>query len=221
MPNDDVIDINDPALQQEMIEADPEADYFALPPPPPDDRDYQVKIMLGSNGLVAKRQQRTEDHNGARTGALFLSAALDLTIIDPGQPWDGARVFDNPNSIIMQRSGTSLLHAILKAVGAPALGRMPLLGPGSLYEHTLGVIASEPVCMISGHWLAQVEDPTALTNKDRWRTVRKGMQNFPLLDPAHPELGHSPYVPVIDPVTKKETGEEIRAKFKVTSYFRG
>src|SRR6185437_4842434 len=168
MPDPDVIDINDPLLQQEMVEADPEADFFEMPPPPPDDRDYQVKILLGERGVVAKRQKR-KGENGQPTGPLFLNFALELRIIDPDQPWDGAPLFDNATSIIMQSSGTSLLLAILRAVGQPATGRMSL---DQLRDHALGVFASEPICSISGKWEAQIKDQDG-----KYKTVKKGMHN--------------------------------------------
>lgn len=210
----DKIDINDPLLQQEMIEADPEADFFELPPPPPDDRDYQAKILLGERGVNVKHQKMSGDKDGQPTGPLFLIFALELRLIDPGQPWDDAPLFDNATSIVMRSSGTSLLHAILRAVGVPAMGRMTL---AELRDHALGVFASEPVCLVSGKWEAQIEDPPGSKN---YRAVKKGMKNFPLIDPAHPELGHYPYAEVFDPVTKQNTGEMARAQFRVNKYFR-
>lgn len=214
---DDKIDINDPILQQEMIEADPEADYFELPPPPPDDIEYQVKVLLGDGGVTCKRQERKGDLNGQRTGPLFLNFALELRIVDPGQPWDNAACFDNATSIVMQNSGTSKLHSILRSLGAPAMGRMDL---AALRDHMLGVLAGEPVTVIAGKWEARVKDPDG-----SYRTVRKGMKNFPLIDPQHPELGHSPWTEDsvrMDPKTRQQigTGEMVRARFQVDNYLR-
>lgn len=206
MPDQDVIDINDPLLQQEMVEADPDADFFEMPPPPPDDRDYQVKILLGERGVNVKRQTKKTDQPGHPTGPLFLNFALELRIMDPDQPWDGAPLFDNATSIVMQSSGTSLLHGILRAVGQPAAGRMDL---AALRDHALGVFASEPTCLISGKWEAQAKDQDG-----KYKTVKKGMKNFPLIDPSHPELGHSPYA------EDKQTGEAARAQFRVNKYFQ-
>src|SRR6202162_542536 len=111
MADPTTIDINDPILQQEMIEADPEADFFEQPPPPPDDREYQAKILLGERGVSVKYQKMNGDPDGRPSGPLFLSFALENRLIDPDMPWNDAPVFDNATSIVMRSSGTSLLHA--------------------------------------------------------------------------------------------------------------
>jgi hypothetical protein len=213
MPEVKTIDINDPILLQEMVEANAEADFFELPPPPPDDRDYVVKVGLGDRGMTVKRQMRKGDADGQPSGPLFLICALENRIIDADQPWNDAPLFDNATSIIMGSSGTSLLHAILRALGHPALGRMNL---SELRDHALSVFSSELTCGVGGKWEASVkkEDGTG-----KYKTIRKGMKNFPLIDPADPNSGHYPYADVIDPDTKKATGETVRAQFKINRYF--
>jgi len=215
MPDVKTIDINDPLLQAEMVEANPEADFFELPPPPPDDRDYMVKVGMGDRGMTVKRQMRKGDAEGNPTGPLFLIVALENRIIDPDQIWNDAPLFDNATSIIMNSSGTSLLHAILRALGHPALGRMNL---SELRDHALSVFSSELTCGVSGKWEASIEDQNPKAKK-KYRIVRKGMSNFPLIDPAHPELGYSPYAEVIDSDTKRPTGDTVRAQFKINRYF--
>jgi hypothetical protein len=209
------IDINDPRLQQEMVEANPDADFFELPAPPPDDRAYIVKVMLGDKGIVASRQKRKGDVEGRPTGPFFLNAAIECHIMDPDQPWDNRVLYENATSIIMQSSGTSLLHAILRALGYPALGRMPLTGPGSLAEHTLGVFSSEPQCGVEGKWEARAQNA-----KGDWITIRKGMKNFPLNNPSNPDEGYSPLVEILDPITRKPTGEYARAQFRISKFFQ-
>jgi len=213
------IDINDPRLQAEMVEANPDADFFELPPPPPDDRDYLVKVVLGEKGLIAKRQSRKGDATGRPTGPYYLNAALECVILDQDQPWDQAKLFENATSIIMQSSGTSLLHAILRALGYPALGRMPLTGPGSLAEHAISVFTSDATCMVSGNWEARTQLPDK-TGDLEWVTVKKKMKNFPLIDPANPQAGHYPYVEVIDPTTRQPTGEMARAQFRISKFYQ-
>jgi len=212
----DIIDINDPILQQEMVEADPDADFFEQPPPPPDDREYQFKLGLGEGGVTVKHQERKGDSNGQRTGPLFLNFNLEVRVVDPGQPWDNMPTQDYATSIVMQSSGTSKLHSILRAVGAPALGRMDL---AALRDHALGVFASEPLCFGQGQWEARAKD-----GDGSYRTVRRGMKNFPLVDPQHPELGHSPWIEDavhVDAKTRAQvgTGEIVRAYFRVNKYF--
>ncbi len=221
MPDDKgIIDINDPILQQEMVEADPDADWFEQAAPPPDDRDYQVKILLGEHGMIAKKQQRKGDTNGTRTGPMFLSLELELRIVDPGQPWDNMPTSYWADSLIWDNKGTSKLHTILRAVGAPARGNMTI---ADLRDHTLGVLASEPLAFCEGKWEARAKDA-----ENEYRTVLKGMKNFPLIDPQHPEHGHSPFVE--DVVTKRRdpktqqivevgTGEVVRAYFRVNRIF--
>jgi hypothetical protein len=213
MPEVKTIDINDPMLIQEMIEANPDANFFELPPPPPDDREYIVKVGLGDRGMTVKRQMRKGDMDGQPSGPLFLICALENRISDPDQPWNDAPLFDNATSIIMGSSGTSLLHAILRALGHPALGRMDL---GTLRDHALSVFSSELTCGVTGKWEASVKREDG---SGKYRIIRKGMKNFPLIDPADPNSERYPYVEVIDPDTKKPTGEMVRAQFKINQYF--
>lgn len=213
----EVIDINDPILQQEMVEADPEADYFEMPPPPPDDREYQVKLLLGEKGPMVKRQERKGDSNGERTGPLFWNFPLELHFIEPGQPWDNDVCFDNATDIVMQRSGTSKIHSILRSLGSPAMGRM---SKAELRDFVLGVLAGEPIGIITGKWEASVK-----MDDGTYRLVLKGMKNFPLIDPQRPELGHSPWAEdrvKFDHKTKQQvgTGEMIRARFVPDNYLR-
>jgi len=216
MPDDERnIDINDPRLQKEMVEANPDADFFELPPPPPDDQDYLVKVVLGEKGIVSNKQKRKGDAEGKPTGPYFLNVALECHILDPGQTWDNAKLFENATSIIMQSSGTSYLHAILRALGYPAVGKMPLAGPGSLAEHALSVFTSDATCMVSGKWEARAQTATG-----EWITVRKGMKNFPPIDPKDLAQGYSPYADIMDPITRRPTGEQARAQFRISKFYQ-
>jgi len=228
MPEEQIIDINDPRLlAQEPIEANPHADFFELPPPPPDSWqgkpiDYQVKILLGPNGAKVKQQSRKGDADGAPSGPFYLAFDLEVRIQDPGQPWHNMPSKYYADSLIWDSKETSKLHTVLRALGQPALGRMLL---PDLQRHAIGVLAGEPVCFGNGRWEARVKDPTG-----EYRTVKKGMKNFPLLDPAQPDLGYSPWAEdevhmAIDPQTKQRvqvgTGEMVRAYFNFTNFFSG
>jgi hypothetical protein len=174
MPNVDTIDINDPLLQQEMVEADPDANFFETPPPP-DDREFQVKITCESDPTV-KRQHKKTGPPDKSTGPLFLNFSLTLRIVDPNQPWDNQMVFDNATSLVMDSSGTSRLHTILRAIGAPALGSMSL---AQLRDHAIDVFNSEPTAFIEGQWEARAESQgNKRADKNGWVTVRRGMKNF-------------------------------------------
>ncbi len=203
------IDINDPLLQQEMIEANPDADFFEPPPPPPDDREYQVKVMLGDRGVVVRRQRKKDETDANASGPLYLNFHLEERIIDPDQPWDNMPVYDNATSLVMGSNGTSALHTILRALQMPARGQMSL---AQLKDHVLNVLAGEPTTVILGKWEAQVEDGVLPNGKTNYRTVKKGMKNFPLIDPSNPALGHSHYI------EDKATGEVCRAQFRVERY---
>jgi hypothetical protein len=238
MPNDNeqkIDNINDPRLQQEMVEADPDADLYEVAAPPPDSQPdgmpitYQVKLILGSDGLTAKQQFRDGDAEGRPSGAYYLNVSIEAYIIDPGGPFDNWVLYENNATSLLQvkrgakqnsdgPSGTSTLHTILRSVGYPMLGKVPLTGPGSLAEHTVGVLSSEPVCGITGRWEASCPNPYSKSRKDKYRDVCLGMKNFPLVDRNNPDLGHSPLVDIIDPITRVATGQA-RAKFKIRRFF--
>jgi hypothetical protein len=206
------IDINDPMLQQEMVEANPDADFFEPPPPPPDDREYQVKVTLGDRGIVVRKQQKKEDPPNKPSGHLYLNVHLEERIIDPDMPWDNLPLYDNATSIVMggkDGAGTSALHTILRALRNPAAAKMTL---SALKDHVLNVLASEPTAVITGKWEAQIEDGVRPNGSANYRTVKKGMKNFPLIDPANPAGGHYNYVE--DP----KTGETCRAQFRIERY---
>jgi len=209
---EDVISINDPELLKEIVEADPEADFFEAPPPPPEG-DYMVKLFLGQKGIVIRRQKRKDvDQGDARTGPLHVAVWMDVHILDPGQPWDDTTCSYFADSIISDRKkrpgqplGTSKLHTILRAVNQPAIGAMSL---PELLQHTQSVLASEPTCGARGQWVAKAG------KEEDYRIVLTGMNNFPLLDPQHPEFGHDHNI--IDP----KTNQAVRAYFNILSFIR-
>jgi hypothetical protein len=174
MPEPEKIDINDPRLQQEMVEANPDANFFDPTPPPPDDRELQVVVRVDDEGPSAKKQaKRGDPQGGPFTGPLVVSFPLVLQVVDPGQPWDAQYIYDNASSGISDAKGTSRLHTILRALGAPALGNMSL---AQLRDHAINVFSTEPTAFITGEWEARCEDPKA---RGGWRTCCRGMKNFP------------------------------------------
>jgi hypothetical protein len=174
MPNEqDTIDINDPQLQSEMVEANPDANFFDPPPPPPDDRELQMVITVSDEGPSAKKSFRRGDPEGKPSGPLVVSFPLILRVVDPGQPWDNIAVYDNASSNVSDNKGTSRLHTILRALGAPALGAMSL---AQLRDHAANVFSTEPTAWVEGEWEARVEDPKA---RGGYRTACRGMKNFP------------------------------------------
>jgi hypothetical protein len=145
---------------------------------------------------------------------------LELRFVDPGQPWDGATTYDRANTIVSRRNDTSKVHTLMRVLGYPLVGRTHSLT--DIIRHVQSVLSSEPIATVTGRWEARVKDESA---SGGWRTVLKGMNNFPLIDPEHPELGHSPWVEDrvrIDPKTRQQvgTGEMVRARYQVSTYIR-
>jgi len=206
MPDVDTIDINDPALQQEMVEADPEANFFEAPPPPPDDREYEVRIVCEEAPKIA-RQAKKGEQKGKGTGPLYANFSLTLRIVAPNEPWDNQPVFDKATSMVMENSGTSRLHSILRAVRAPALGRMTLR---ELIDHATNVFATEPTAFIEGEWESSIEAPgNKRADKGGYVRARRGMQNFVKDDTKPSGYNHVWDDPELGPAP---------AKFRVTNY---
>lgn len=199
-------DINDPALQHEMVEADPEKDFFELPVPPPDGR-HRVRVLLGERNITIKRQAKKGERKDAATGPFFVNAEIENRIDSPNEYGDGMPVFDYATSIIMASSGTSRLHGILRAIQAPAPARLSIQ---DLARHVVNTLASETATAeVETIWEAQVKETK--NGVDSYRTVCKGMKNFPPDDTS--PTGYSPIA--ID----KVTGQECRARAQVVRYY--
>jgi len=174
---------------------------------PVGDGRHTVIVLLGERGITIKRQAKKGERKEDASGPFFINAELENTVQNPTGYGDGMKVFDYATSIIMQSSGTSRLHGVLRAIGAPAPARLSIQ---ELARHVVNTLASETAtCEIESQWEAQIKETK--NGRDEYRTVCKGMKNFPPDDTS--PTGYSPIA--ID----KITGQECRARAQVVRYY--
>ena len=105
------VDIFDQSLATEELDINPEANAFALPPPPPESGNpYRVKLKRGTKGWM-----QYPSKNG-RPG--YLATDIEARIVAPGvEGIDDRPLFDNfASTMVMQSTHTSRIAGILKAI---------------------------------------------------------------------------------------------------------
>ena len=111
----DTLDPNDPRLVSEDLAANPDADAYAQPAPPPD-RLYRVKLKL-----VPKDDGRGGKADflpklwGKPPGQAVLVAGIEASIIDPSGKYDGLKAYDfNVSTFIGRDSATKVTTIVSK-----------------------------------------------------------------------------------------------------------
>lgn len=171
--------------QSEIVEYDPNKDFYAAPPPPAAGQ-YQVVVALSD------KPGSFDIKKSGKTKQLFLSGNMVLKF-DSGQTQ-----FVNCSSYLMR--GQSELHTLLQAIGMPA---SPRLTVAELKEHADAALKDGARVNIEGDWEASIPE-----SDGKYRTVVKGMHLFPP-DPSA-ESGHNHIIK--DPKTGQEVAARFQVK---------
>lgn len=157
------------AAENAVVEYDPNADFYAAPPPPPAG-PYLVTVQLGKKGVGIPKKS-------AKTGQWHFSTDLVIKF-DSGQ-----NGFASVSSYVMR--GSSELHTLLAAIGAPAPASLNI---NQLREHVDASLKDGTKVAIEWDWEASVDtgDPDP---KKKYKVLKAGMDNFPKSDTA--ESGHN------------------------------
>lgn len=170
--------------------------------PPEVKGGLRVKYKLGNRGF-SPADLSDGPLTSKKTGKRFFMVHLQGEVIAPGEYYNNANVFTNATSLIFESAKTSPIHQWLKSIGQPAPARATLQ---ELYGLVQNAIAGEPIGTLKGRWEASVEDGETEGGKKKYKTVLKGMRNFPALSDGR----HNPEVSV--------NGQTVTAQFNVTDF---
>lgn len=198
------IDLNDPNLQVENLEVNPEKDQFAYPAPPPAGT-YDAKLKI-------KQKDGVDFYRGETgKGKKYLATQIEARLVIVGgdeslQRYDNWPIFDNfVSTLVQEQAGTNKIVGILKAVGQQVPAKTTDVELARLLRDKL---AGEPSCKITIDWEASAE--TGQTD-DRGKAIYerfKGMKRFP----ADPNKKGT-YLPVVSIKGTDATAQAIILKY--------
>jgi hypothetical protein len=187
------VDLNDPSLLLQEIDADPNADAYAAPPPPPDGwyrmklKQIDVKKKDGTKGQYAVMPdmdystspwtQKVDPKSGKKL--FYVTTAIEARIQDPGGSFDNIPVFDRfVDSRVQRRTKAVPILTILAALKV----KVPTPFNGDVLIKTLlKALAGEPECDVEIAWEGQPSqsDTEAIKAKGLRAPRLQGMHNFP------------------------------------------
>jgi hypothetical protein len=191
------VDLDDPSLLQQELDADPTADAYASPPPVPKGwyrvklKSLEVKKKSGEKAPYAVYEEMDYSTPGSpkpvinpKTGKpqAYVSTALEARIQDPGGSYDNVPVFDRfVDSRINRRTKAMKILTVLSALRQKA--PTPYQAK-TLIETLLKALASEPECDVEIDWEGQPSQSAneAIKAAKEKAPRLKGMHNFPLVD---------------------------------------
>jgi hypothetical protein len=159
------IDYNDPnLLMQEIVGADPTADAYATPPPPPDGwyrcklKQIDVKRKDNTKGQFAVMPDMDysvtppvqKKHPKTGEGMKYVTTAIEARIQDPGGMYDNIPVFDRfVDSRVNPRNKGVPILTVLSALKV----KVPVPYNGDVLIKTLlKALAGEPECDVEVTW---------------------------------------------------------------------
>lgn len=187
-PSDDVqnlLDPNDPRLVSEDLKANPDADAWAQPAPPPDGK-YRVKLKL-----ARKEDSHQQDVDyiaalwGKSPGQAVFVAGVEASIIDPSGKYDGLKAYDFNVSTFVGRDSatkaTTLVGKLRKADGSPWATAHTQLPPKGWMELLVKALAAEPEVGIETQWeySCQACGEAAKKAGEKYPRSVMGMHKFP------------------------------------------
>ena len=187
------VDLNDPSLLMQEIDADPNADAYAAPPPPPDGwyrmklKQIDVKKKDGTKGQYAVLPdmdystspwtQKVDPKSGKKL--FYVGTAIEARIQDPGGKFDNIPVFDRfVDSRVDRRTKGVKILTILGALKV----KVPTPYNGDVLIKTfLKALAGEPEADVEITWEGQASQSDSEAIKAKGLKVPRveGMHNFP------------------------------------------
>src|SRR3977135_1184158 len=185
---EEIIDLDDPRLQESQ-HYDPEADANQFIPPPELDEqgnviDYLLKLSLGENKFKKREAYFKLDKNEKPMGILM----VDISTVSPGSPFDKAKL--NPeyfNTFVNPRTNassfTDLARLLYKGGFCEKIpSNLSVKDQASFIEP---VVASEPTLTGRVQWTAYCpnceEDKKSLQGERKW-PEKEGGGHLPMVE---------------------------------------
>jgi hypothetical protein len=181
----DLIDPNDPALVSEDLAANPDADAYAAPAPPPDGK-YRVKLkLIRSKDSAGQEVDYLPKLWGKNQPQKVYVAAVQASIIDPSGKYDNLSAYDYNVSTFIGRDSatkvTTIVSKLRKADGSPWVPPHTRMSPKAWMETLVKALAAEPEAGIESQWEYSCQECGKAAKKagtDYPRSVT-GMHKFP------------------------------------------
>jgi hypothetical protein len=181
-----VIDLNDPRLTSEILEANLEADAYAFPPPPPDAK-YRAKLKLVQQENSNKEKMDYLPAVWGQKEQAVLVASIEASIIDPTGKYDGIKVYDRNVSTFLGRDGGTKVSTILARLKQPSGDPWVPLNArwtqAQWMQTLVKALAGEPEIGLETiwEWSCQKCGEEAKARKERYPRSVTGMHKFPQL----------------------------------------
>lgn len=172
---------------EELLEGYDERANFFDGPPPVDDGEYLVKLELATQQAILRKTDKN--------GRPYYQIGLIATVSNPGGKFDGRKLFDRPNTIILR--GSNRVSGILQA-----LGIKPLPSASSQGTQLAKALQGTPECLVRTQWESRYK-----ASDGTYKTFAKGQKKHPTSESGahlHSNIGPD--------------GEEITAQATIVAY---
>lgn len=180
----DLLDPNDPRLVSEELNANPEADAYAVPPPPPDGR-YRVKLKLMQKEVNGQKVDYAPALWGKAPGQAVFVTGIEAAIIDPSGKYDNLKAYDFNVSTFVGRDNatkvTTVLSILKRPDGSPWYTKGTKMSAKAWMDLLVKALSGEPEAGVETQWEWSCQDcgkAAKATGKDYPRAIT-GMHHFP------------------------------------------
>jgi len=180
----ELLDPNDPRLVSEELHANPDADAYAQPAPPPDGK-YRVKLKLAQKEVNGQKVDYVPKLWGAAPGQAVLVTGVEAQIIDGTGKYDGLKAYDYNVSTFVSRDSatkvTTIVNKLRRPDGSSWITPHQRLAPKGWMDLLVQALAGEPELGIETAWEYSCQacgEEAKAAGKKYPRSVT-GMHHFP------------------------------------------
>ena len=206
-----LLDPNDPRLVSEELHANPDADAYAQPAPPPDGK-YRVKLKLVPKEVNGQKVDYIPALWGKSPGQAVFVCQVEAQIIDASGKYDGLKAYDYNVSTFVGRDSatkvTTIVNKLRKPDGSSWITPHQRLSPKGWMDLLVQALAGEPEAGIETTWEYSCKacGEEAKAKNEKYPRSVVGMHHFPPeQDASKRKLGQM-YSPEIKCAVKEAHG---------------
>jgi hypothetical protein len=168
----------------EELNANPDADAYAQPAPPPDGK-YRVKLKLARKKVGNEEVDYTAALWGKSPGQAVFVTGIEAGIIDPNGKYEGRKEFNFKMSKLVGLDNGKQLTTVLRKCrncgGTPWVVPHTRLSPKGWMELLVKALAGEPEAGIESQWEYSCADcgKAAKAKGEAYPRSVTGMHKFP------------------------------------------